>query len=297
MSSKLFRLDGLESSSANFSWRRIAPALILVGFLVSYLGQLRFDSWQRYTYRPINTTYNLYIEPQPLSPEAAKVVSFGASEFVASWYWLSAIQYYGGGDPQGRYRKLAEMFDTITELSPKFLAAYQMGLLILPGEGFVDQALELGLKGEKNLPDSWEIPYYRGLDLHIYRKDYVAAAKEFELAASKPDAPANARYFAAIYYNQADQRQTAYQLFQTIYETSQDSYIKERAKKYLDHLAVIFYLQDVINQFHSTYSRYPKDLNELVTKRIIPEVPTSPLGRAITVDPNTGALSDDKKAD
>jgi len=296
MSFKVFRFDGLEDRPVSFSWRRIGPALILAGFLLSYLGQLNFDSWQRFTYRPLNTTYNVYIEPQPLSPQAARVIGFGADEFVASWYWLSMIQYYGGGDPQGKYRKLAELFNTITELSPKFLAAYRMGLLILPGEGFVDQALDLGAKGKRNIPDSWEIPYYLGLDLHMYRKDYAAAAKEFELAASKPNAPANARYFAAIYYNQADERQTAYQLFQSIYENSQDNFIKERAKKYLDHLTIIFYLQDSINKFRSNYGRYPNSLNELVSKRVIPEIPVSPLGRAFTLDPSTGTISDDKRA-
>lgn len=272
------------------------PLFVLFALTVSYLGQLSYDSWARYSPKVIDATYNVYIEPQPLSPTAAKVISFGANEFVASWYWLSVIQYYGGGDPQGKYRKLAEMFNTITELSPKFLSAYQMGLLILPGEGFVQEAQSLGEKGEKNLPDSWEIPYYRGLDLHIYQKDYVSAAKAFERASSKPGAPDNARYFAAIYYNQADKRQTAYQLFQTIYESATDSYIKERAKKYMDHLAIIFYLQDAVSQFRQTYGRYPQELSELVAKRIIPEVPASPLERAITIDPSTGTLSDDKRA-
>jgi len=88
-----------------------------------------------------------------------------------------------------------------------FWNAYQTGLIIMPGEGFVDEAIALGNKGMINMPDRWEVPYYTGLVYHIYKKDYLSAAKLFEKAASYNDAPANAKYFAGIYYNKADQRE------------------------------------------------------------------------------------------
>ncbi len=281
-------------SSENTLLARFSLLFLTIAMVVGYVSQINFDAWQRYGNAKIRESYNVYIEPQPFSPAAAQFVSFGAHEFVADVYWLKLIQYYGGGDPQGKYRKLAELFNTVTELSPKFTAAYTTGLLVLPGEGFVDQALALAAKGEKNLPDSWEIPYNTGLVYHVYKKDYVQAAKEFEKAAALPNAPANARYFAAVYYNQADQRQTAYQIFKTLYDSSDNDFVKDRAKKYVEHLDIFFALQDAIHRYQEKFHQAPDNLNQLVDKKIISTIPVSPLSIKFAIDPKTKELIEQK---
>ncbi len=284
------------SSSYPLAWKNISVFVVVGLFALGYVAQIRFDAWQFYSPSRINTTYNVYIEPQPLSSQTAKLASLGATEFMADYYWLTLIQYYGGGTPNGKYRKLAELFNTVTDLSPKFATAYQNGLLILPGEGFVDQAIALGKKGQQNLPDSWEMPYYTGLVYHIYKKDYVSAAKEFQKAADLPGAPPITKLFVAIYYNQADQRQIAYGIFKTIYDTTDDTYIKDRAAKYVGHLEMLFSLQDAVTTFHQKFGRNPKSLNELVDKKIISEIPVSPLGRNFVLDPKSGQVNDPVKS-
>lgn len=281
-------------SSENTLLVRFSSFLLVIAIAIGYISQINFDAWQRYGDAKIKTAYNVYIEPQPFSPAVAQFVSFGAREFVSDVYWLKLIQYYGGGDPQGKYRKLAELFNTVTELSPKFTAAYTTGLLVLPGEGFVDQALALAAKGEKNLPNSWEIPYNTGLVYHVYKKDYVQAAKEFEKAAALPNAPANARYFAAVYYNQADQRQTAYQIFKTLYDSSDNDFVKDRAKKYVEHLDIFFSLQDAIHRYQEKFHQPPDNLNQLVDKKIISTIPVSPLNIQFAIDPKTKELIEQK---
>lgn len=276
-------------------WQRFSLLLIAVAGSASYIAQINHDTWRRFGPPKIQASYNELIEPQPLSPTIARGVSFGATEFVADLYWLQFIQYYGGGDPYGKYRKLAELFDTVTELSPKFSVAYTTGLVILPGEGFVDEAIKLGEKGQRNLPQSWEMPYYTGLVHHIYKKDYAKAGELFSKAAELPGAPENARYLAAVYFNRADQRQVAYQIFKTIYESSPEGFIKDRAKKYVEHLAGLFYLQDGVKAFETKFHRRPNDLNELVSRQIIPQLPISPLNLAYRYDLATGTITDNTK--
>lgn len=271
------------------------PSLVaLVCLVLAYVVQVNQDVWRFYADKKstVNVELNYYIEPQPPSPAAAKLTSFGATEFMADWYWLKTIQYYGGGDPSGGYRKLAELFELVTELSPRFAQAYQTGLLILPGEGFADRAIALGEKGQKNVPSRWEMPYYTGLIHHISKKDYARAAVEFEKAAHLPGAPANAKLFAAIYYKEAGTRQTAYEIFKTIYETSDNEFAKERAKKYVEHLSMYFYLEDAIARYRAQFNRYPSSLDELVTGKIIEAIPVSPLNHTFTIDPTTGLLGE-----
>lgn len=276
---------------------RIQPGyLALVLLVLAYVFQVNLDTQRFHTTNrnAVNVSLNDYIEPQPPSPTAARLTSFGATEFMADWYWLRTIQYYGGGDPSGKYRKLAELFQLVTDLSPRFTAAYQTGLLILPGEGFVDEAIALGEKGQAIIPNRWELPYYTGLVWHISKKDYAKAAAEFEQAAALPDAPENARLFAAIYYKEAGTRQTAYQIFKTLYETSDSDFTKERARKYVEHLNIIFFLEDEAGRFRTQFGRLPTTLDELVQKKVIEAIPPSPLGRTFGIDPTTGAVTDAK---
>lgn len=279
------------------SFKRIAPGyLALIGFVLAYVAQVNLDAWRFFSTdkAAVNVSLNYYIEPQPPSAEAAKLTSFGAREFLADYYWLKTIQYYGGGDPSGKYRKLAEMFHLVTELSPKFAAAYQTGLLILPGEGFADEAIRLGEKGKRNLPDRWEMPYYTGLVHHVNKKDHARAAVEFEEAAKLPNAPANAKLFAAIYYNEADKRQTAYLIFKTVYETTDSEFARERARKYVEHLDLYFMLEDAVRRFFVANLRYPQTLEELVASRTIEGIPASPLNQVFRINPETGQISESK---
>jgi tetratricopeptide (TPR) repeat protein len=267
--------------------------LTIVGlWSVSYIAQINFDAWRFYSPSKISTSYNEYIEPQPLSPQYAQIASFGASEFAADLYWLQLIQYYGGGTPYGQYRKLAELFQTITELAPKFQHPYITGLIILPGEGFVDEAINLGQKGETNLPDSWEMPYYTGLVYHIYKQDYAKAGEKFLQAAQYPDAPVITQLMAGIYFKEADDRKKSYLIFQSVLETSNDDFVLERAKKYLAHLDGIFQLEKAVSQYRRQFNRWPGSLNDLISAKLIDALPVSPLGYRYTYNPQTGAIGE-----
>ncbi|MDP3992717.1 MAG: hypothetical protein Q8Q05_00660 [bacterium] len=292
MSSK----SAFSSQLSAVSLKKLTILWVVVFLGLSYVAQINYDSWRRYTPpKLVGIDYNVYIEPQPLSPPLAKAVSFGSTEFLADYYWLTLIQYYGGGTPYGKYRKLAELFNVVTDLSPKFHQAYQTGLIILPGEGFPNEAIALGEKGKQSLPDSWEMPYYTGLVHHIYKKDFVSAAKEFQLAATKKDAPPITQYFAGIYYKEADQRQLAYQIFKTVHETTKDDFVRERSGKQILHLEMTFFLEDAVTKYGQQFGRYPTSPQELVAKAIIKEVPVSPLGIGFAINAETGEVSEAKK--
>jgi len=275
--------------------KRLTLLWVATALAVSYIAQLQYDSWRRFGPPKIQTTYNIFIEPQPPNSETALLASFGAREFLADWYWLKTIQYYGGGDPYGKYRKLAELFDVVVTLSPKFLAAYQTGLIILPGEGFVEEAIALGKGGQRNLPDRWELPYYTGLVYHIYKKDYRAAAEQFTQAASLPGAPPIVQYFSGVYRNLANERQLAYEIFRTVAATSESDFIKERAAKYVLHLEVIFQLEDALKSYQARFKRLPDSFEALVAAGILGRVPQSPLGITLVLDRQTGAILETKR--
>ena len=46
-----------------------------------------------------------------------------------------------------------------------------------------------------------------------------------------------------------------------------------------------------VSLFHAAEDRFPKDLNELVTMKYIPKLPTAPQGTQLTYDPASGKVA------
>jgi outer membrane murein-binding lipoprotein Lpp len=54
-------------------------------------------------------------------------------------------------------------------------------------------------------------------------------------------------------------------------------------------------LNQAIQMFHVDNGRFPKDLNELVTEKIMPKIPDAPYGMKIEYDANSGKVKVVKK--
>ena len=63
-----------------------------------------------------------------------------------------------------------------------------------------------------------------------------------------------------------------------------------KAKRTGEKVADIATLQKAIQAFHAEEDRYPKDLNELVTTKILPRLPEPPYGMKFQYNPATGQI-------
>lgn len=266
--------------------------LILTLLVIEYTLQLNYDVWSKYSKPVFNATYNETREPNVINSELIKKFSFGYDNLISDIYWLSTIQYYGGGDPYGGYAKLPNLLNSVVDLNPKFQYPYIFSLLVLPNEKMADQALTIGEKGRTALPDDWQIPYYMGTVYHIDKKDYKNAGKYLEIAAGKPGVLPIAKLLAATYYAKANERDIAYNLYKVIYENSQDEYTKEKAGNYLKNLEIISFLEDAAKHYKIRYGHYPLKLQDLVNGKILTAIPESPINRELIIDPNSGKVSE-----
>ena len=285
-----------QSLVTSYQSRRIAIWFVaLVIFATSVVAQININNLN--TARSVKRTagINTYNEPYVL-PEI--VLANGAAGFrnlTADYYWLSLIQYFGAGDPFGEYRQLPHLLNAITTLDPKFVYPYTFGLLILPDQGFVDEAIALGEKGLVEVPHSWEIPYYLGYVQYRYKKDLVKAGEAFERAAQSPDAPPAAKILAGINFARAGQRETAIAIWRVAAESSENEYTRERAKEYLEHYAIIEFYEQQGKVFKTRYGRFPNTLEELKTGGLIRDFPPDPVNIELKIDPKTGAVSEVEK--
>jgi hypothetical protein len=82
--------------------------------------------------------------------EFAKLLAFGYDAVLADFYYLRAIQSFGGKWKLvvKDYSSIVDYFDTLTELDPQFIEVYEYGSMILNEEGGLpDAAIALNRKG------------------------------------------------------------------------------------------------------------------------------------------------------
>ncbi len=275
-------------------WRAVTvPWLIMFGLFAMVYGVQRLYDQSRATQIVTlvkSITYNQFIEPTVPSVALLQHATFGFNTAIADFLWLQTIQYYGGGDPNGTYRKLPDLINAIITVDPKFNYPYSFAGIVMPNEGFADQALTILQQGEHNLPDSWEIPYDEGTIYYINKKDYGAAASAYTRASQKPGAPAVAKFLSAVQYDRSHDRDTAKHIFQSLADQSTNDYFKSRAQNFVDHYQLLDDLQGVVSAFRARQGRFPASLDELVQKHYVQSIPADPINRVLTYNPVDGTV-------
>ncbi|MDO8512915.1 MAG: hypothetical protein Q7S37_00210 [bacterium] len=276
-----------------FIFARIANWLLVLIILAGIiLSQLYYDNWKTALGKNPDIPYNIMIEPHPLPSAVLKKTSFGLDNLIADIMWLQTIQYYGGGLPNERYRELPIMIETVTDLDKKFAYPYSFGLLMLPGEGFVKDAIKLGDKGLKikEMRDNWEIPYYLAMIYRFNLHDNKMAAKYFEMASKIDGAPEMAAIMAGINYEKVNQRLLAYKLYEGIYQKAKNKQVRKRAKEYMDHIVLMEELETAAKIYKQKFGNFPQNLGDLEKAKIIDKIPPDPIGRGLAINPTTGTI-------
>jgi hypothetical protein len=226
-----------------------------------------------------------YHEPFVMKPEVIKAADLGLNNAAADLEWLAAIQYVGGGQSKN-YEKMDDYLFLSAALDPKFAYPYAFGVLMLQAFGQIDRVLELGLIGIENNVADWRIPYYMATTYHINLSDTENAAKYFDIAAHTPGAPDNIKKVAATYGTRADIRDKTKQIWEGIYETTNDEVVRQRAQDYIVHFDILDLLEQSAQDYHKIDNKYPASPDDLVKAGILRAVPPDPFGFTYTFDEN-----------
>lgn len=121
-------------------------------------------------------------------PKYMSLFSFGYADYYADLLWLRLIQdidFCEKGKDKCSEAWAYKMLDAITELSPKFRAAYAFGALTLSVLVYdIKGASKIFKKAVKTFPNDWQILYRAAYHFLIEEKDNVLAAKLLQRSAS-----------------------------------------------------------------------------------------------------------------
>jgi hypothetical protein len=233
----------------------------------------------QYFYDQQGKDFRAAADYQPLVGNEATYDNFnlGLKPVLADYFWLAAIQYYGGWRDDHNYAKLADYLKLTTDLDPKFSYPYAFSALILPAEKIPD-GYTIAEKGISQNLNDWQIPYFLATAYHIYGNDKTKAAKYFDLAAKTPGAPDNLKFISAAYNSAPGNRSTAEAIWQAIYDNSKDESMTATAKNYLLHYQLMDFYDQAAVAYQQKIGSWPKTPADLVSGKILVSLPPDPLG-------------------
>ena len=224
--------------------------------------------------------------------------ALGFDAILADVYWIRAIQHFGGtrraesGDKS--YKLLYPLLDLTTTLDPHFNVAYRFGAIFLAeeypnGPGRTDQSIALLERGLAADPKRWQYAQDAGFVHYWWRQDYKAAAEWFDRASRIEGAPWWLRSMAATTLAEGGDRQSSRQLWQQLYETTDDAWVRGNAQLKLAQLKAlddIDALALLLRRFAETHGRYPTGWTELVAARWVAGIPLDPSGTPYELRPD-----------
>ena len=225
----------------------------------------------------------LLIQSGPL----LKRLSLGYDALLGDLYWTRAVQYYGAKLPTSDrdFHLLAPLLDVATTLDPNLIPAYHFGAFFLSekqgGAGRPDLAVDLVKKGIAANPDNIQISADLGFLYYMRLKDYQKAAAAYLETSKIPGASQLFKVLAARIASRGGALDTSRMIWSEVYETTQDEQVKKRALEALKGLKAQsdeMQLDQLSDDYHDRFGRYPQSTRELVEAAIIKGIPLDPDG-------------------
>lgn len=282
-------------ANKNNGKRIIVWFAVLLSLALVALIQKQFDLSQTVYVKQKQKAVMAISEPLIPSTKALEIISLGHPQVVADILWLQMIQYFGGGNSNGKYRGLAPMVERITSLDPKFEYPYQFGMVVLPFMDGIDSAIRIGEQAMKVFPNNGLLAYYHASNYHLYKKDYKQASYWYDKASTLPGAPGAAKQLAAVTKSKINDnlvdRQAAIYYWQVAAEQAKNADDKALYLKWADQMYIVYVLESSAQAYKDKTGSYPVDLNTLITAGYIKSIPDSPVGRIWDYDNKTGKIS------
>jgi len=237
-------------------------------------------------YYDIRRSERPLIPPTIIPAQILKFGDLGLHSAASSLMWIYTIQQVGTHP-----KKIPDLIKVVNDLDPKFGYPYAFAVLILPPLGFKDGGVEIALRGVREVNTDWKIPYYLATTYHIFFEDRKNALFYFDIVARMPNSPQEAKAVASRYGTSKTVRDQTKDIWASIYETSNDELVKERASRYIIHIDMLELLEKAALIYRQKYGYYPKKIAKLVQPGILKEIPLSPLGLEFYLDESGRALA------
>ncbi len=228
--------------------------------------------------------------------EYLKPALLGYHHLGADVLWLRLLQVLGSkGNTADEYEWIYHAMDVVTTLDPQYDYVYYVGGVVLTNlANRVDLSNRLLEKGFMENPTVWNIPFLLGYNHYFILGDVAKAAEYIAAAARLPGGPAYLPGLATRMYAEANNPDTALQFLETLWRQTQDAGMREVLEKRAKEVMIerdIRALESAAQQYKEKHRRLPDSLQELVSDRILDQIPPEPFGGSYQLNAQTGQVT------
>jgi len=267
--------------------RKLVNPVILILLLSLY--PFLIDRTTVYYKKEIINSENLVALPSSF----LKLTSLEFDGVLADYMLLEAMTFIGGATKRTEKPQVKEWewewlyrhLNAATDLDPRFLDFYYFANAHLTwGGDKIEEANRLLDKGIKNRPDQWLLPFFAGFNLFYFRGDNSCASEYLMLAAKDQTAPVGIARLASLLAYKSNQTKNAIVFLKQIIRSTEDPVMKDVYEKRLILLESINLVEEALGKYKATYNQLPKNLEELIEKNFLSEIPVEPYGGSIYIE-------------
>jgi hypothetical protein len=274
------------------SWFRM---LVILMLLISFCGVALQKTATERKILP-HGEGGAFVLPSPI----LRITSLEFKGLVSDILFLEVLTYYGGtlGRTERPYVKEWEWqwfykaLNAATDVDPYFLDPYYFGNGIFSWEARkIKEANILLEKGSGYRTWDWILPFFIGFNNFFFLQDNVKAADYLMEASRRPGANPMLGSLASKLAFKGNLTETSIQFLEETLQRTDDERAKEVLKTRLEILRSILYLEKAIYKYKQAFHNKPRNLEALVTKRIIRSIPLDPYGGRFYIDKDGGVRS------
>lgn len=280
--------------------RRLHIAVILI----SALALVQVIAVQRATYerRALpEADAASYIIPSKMT----KVTMMEFDGLAADFIFLKALVFLERAKDRTETRKVnpwvwkrfSELINTVTDLDPYFVDPYYAANAYLPWDASMTQEANALLeKGSRHLDWDPALPFFLGFNYFYFLHDNEKAAEWLMTASRRPGAsPLYASLAARLAYEDK-KTENAIAFLEELLKRTDDENIKKQYEIRLLTLQGVFILETAVDSYKKKFHSTPPDLDALIEKQLIRELPHDPYGGSYYIDPegHVRSTSDNK---
>lgn len=227
--------------------------------------------------------------------EYLRIAVLGYRQIAADLIWMRAIQHFGGRKATiSDYLWAYHAVDVLTDLDPKFAFAYQAaGTILAVWANHPRESAAILTKGMLHNPEVWQLPFYLGYDYYYELNDPIAAGKYFRIAALLPGSPAYLPRLAARMTVEAGDPDAALEFLQRLHQQTRDEQLREGLVRRIKEVMAerdIRILESAVKRYRTTFGKLPVNLQDLVARGIITQIPVEPFGGTYQVKVEDGTI-------
>lgn len=228
--------------------------------------------------------------------EYLKPALLGYHHLGADILWLRTLQVLGKKrNSTDEYEWIYHALDVITTLDPQYAYPYYVGGVVLTEPANrVDLSNRLLIKGYKENPAEWNLPFLLGYNHYFFLGDATKGAEYIGRAARIPGGPGFLPGLATRMYAEAGNPEVALQFLEALWKENPDLAMREKLEIRAKEVMIerdIRILERAIEQYRRKQAKLPANLSDLVSLGYLTQIPEEPFRGSYQLDSETGTVS------